>query len=261
MSMKELQQLLGKNSGAIHQYAFKHGIKKPEDYQRKNNVEILLNDDLQTMYWIGVLLADGHFHKKGGIVRLDAASQDMDRLESFRQYVNSQPPIGIHKTSKSTHQDKCRVTCTHVKAIAELREKYQISSRKTYEPPDFTQYNLTDVQWIALIIGFIDGDGYIQLADSGKNNDYNRIKINIEVHSSWLNNLTFIKTKLYSIFSDLSRMALPKINANKLASTQIANREVTDGLHTFIITHNLDVMQRKWNKFNEVKRFNTHTMH
>ena len=96
---------------------------------------------------------------------------------------------------------------------------------------------------------------------SGKNNDYNRIKINIEVHSSWLNNLTFIKTKLYSIFSDLSRMALPKINANKLASTQIANREVTDGLHTFIITHNLDVMQRKWNKFNEVKRFNTHTMH
>ena len=74
-------------------------------------------------------------------------------------------------------------------------------------------------------------------------------------------NLTFIKTKLYSIFSDLSRMALPKINANKLASTQIANREVTDGLHTFIITHNLDVMQRKWNKFNEVKRFNTHTMH
>ena len=40
---------------------------------------------------------------------------------------------------------------------------------------------LSDDQIMSLIIGFIDGDGYIQL--SSNKNGYNRIKINLEVHS------------------------------------------------------------------------------
>ena len=206
-------------------------------------------------------MADGHFHKRGNTVRLDQAMGDIEHLRAYKKYVNVKrvdETISIKNNFKNS-QNNASVTVTNSDIVPALVKLYDICSTKTTNPPDFSKYNhLSEDQWLAMIIGFIDGDGYIQLTNSGKNKNHKRIKINIEIHSTWKYNLTYMKSVVYNRFGKGHRMKEPKINSDGLVSTQIASSRVIDGLYQFIKDNNLYVLDRKWTKCNDVVYFNRH---
>ena len=206
------------------------------------------------------MLADGTFHKQGNTLRLDQSVADLSHLEKFRDYLQCTNAIGLSsKQCKHVISTTAHFTAINAVTIPELVKQFDIRNNKTYFPPNMRNYNTTDDQMLALIIGFIDGDGYIKLSPSDKNNKkYNRIKINIEIHGSWLDNLTFMKEFLYKKVNKFHRLIPPKINSSGLAHTTIACTAVTDMLNQFIQINNLYVLERKWNKFHDIKRFNTH---
>lgn len=171
---KIIGKILSRSTASVNTYANKFGIKKPVGYQRRNHAEILLDGSLQSMYWIGFLLADGHFHKRGSTLRLDLAEFDREIIEQFKAYVKSQSNICTSNYS-GTRNPTLHLTLVHSDAIPELCTQFGITSQKTYNPPNFDSYILSDNQWIALIIGFIDGDGYIQISKSSANTLYTRI--------------------------------------------------------------------------------------
>lgn len=256
-SAKAIGNILQRSPASVNQKAFKLGIKKPKGHQRKNKIEILLDGSLQSTYWIGFLLADGHFHKRGNTLRLDVSVTDQHILEEFKSYVNSTANIGITKSPNK--QNTCHLTCVNSDVVPILTNIFQINSTKTYTPPDFSQYNLTDEQWIALFIGLIDGDGYIQLVNN-PNPQYSRIKIKIELYHTWKANLQFIKEKVYNYFNMSHRLTNVSINPNlnNTVYTTIACTNVIDGLYNFITMNNLFHMTRKWNKINQSVSYNYH---
>ena len=81
-----IAQRFGVSRTALRDKANALGLKLPNG-NRKANLEILLDGSLQSMYWIGFLLADGHFHKIGDRLRLDQDIGDISHLLKFREYV------------------------------------------------------------------------------------------------------------------------------------------------------------------------------
>lgn len=244
---------------SIHTKAHLLGLHRMDGIQRKSNLEILNDGSLQSLYWVGFIMADGHFHKRGSTLRLDVAEFDKGHLEEYRTYINATNTICMTDKSSDKYPinavNMYHLTNVHSTAVNELRKTFQLCNTKTYDPPNFNQLKLTTSQWIALIIGFIDGDGNIAITRSGKSSLYTRVKINIEVHGSWVSNLNYIKTFLYDIVGKAEKCAPSKINAAGLASMSIASPDVVRFLYNFQAEHNLTTLDRKWSKVLSVKAF------
>ena len=127
----------------------------------------------------------------------------------------------------------------------ELINKYKISDRKTYKPCDIS--SITGDKFIYFLIGFIDGDGCI-----GFRSDSNAPRIVIKLHNSWKDNLEYMSNSLYSYFGLLSAPKANVICNNKYATITWGNQKILFGLKNFIISNNIKVMNRKWNKIKEM---------
>lgn len=137
---------------AIKIQAEKLNINRDHKFLRNSNLEKLLDESYNSLYIIGFILADGHINTKKFRLQITLSNKDFNHLLKISKYLN----ITIIK-----YDTKCSLSCQDDTTIPKLIEKYQIKSRKTYEPPNFKKYNLTDDQWLSLICGFIDGDGCI----------------------------------------------------------------------------------------------------
>ena len=247
-----IAQRFGVSRTALRDKANALGLKLPNG-NRKANLEILLDGSLQSMYWIGFLLADGHFHKIGDRLRLDQDIGDISHLLKFREYVKGKTEPGI---SESQYNGKMKrsayLTYVNKQVVKQLREQFEISNTKTYDPPSFTNYDLNESQWIALLIGFIDGDGSISRTQKVGHSP--SISIKIEINSAWCGNLAHIKQIAYKKFGKIDKCRTPIVRTNtacrSLARTSISSPIVCNGLKTFIIENNLYVLSRKWSKIN-----------
>lgn len=233
----ELIQLLsGRTYDAIKLRAAKLGVKKEIGIcQRNNNVEILLNGSLQSYYWIGFILADGHIENNKRLA-IYLSIKDKDHLDKFARYINTKTfPISNNKIG---------LTAQHISAIPILCDIFDIKSNKTENPPDFSSYIISDNQLLALIIGFIDGDGSI--TNVHKREDF---MLRIKVHSSWIDNLEFIENFIYNKYN-LSKKVdkLSKINNQGYAQLNITNNKIIKLLKNFISEKQLYCLSRKWDK-------------
>jgi hypothetical protein len=252
---REIADYLKRSMSSVHSQTYKLKIKKPHGSQRQCNLSILADKSLQSMYWLGFFYADGNIHKKEKYIRLDMSGMDKEHLINYANYIS----LDLNKIKCVTTtlisgyiSTMCRVVARNSDIQKILNDDYQIYPNKTYTPPNWAHVftSLTDEQITSLLIGFIDGDGNVSLSKSGKSdNQYTRNKINIEVHSSWLENLTTMKKFLYNKVNKLHRLTLPKIRLKYgLAHTSIACTEVIEYLTTFIKENNLCVLKRKWDK-------------
>lgn len=91
---------------------------------------------------------------------------------------------------------------------------------------------------LALIVGFIDGDGCIQNGSSQNGNN-----IHIKVYKSWLSIL-----KEFSKILNLKNT--PKLINEDYALLIISDSTVIRNLKNFAIEHNLPILIRKWDKVN-----------
>lgn len=206
--------LAEKNHGLCRSCA---GRKKAK---RLNNLSILLEDTPETYYWIGFLLADGHFDEKRIVVGL--AEHDRDHLERFAKYISYEGTIStVKKNLYNAVHNAVRLSAMDAEVVTKLREKFDIKSNKTYNPPKTLKWVPEDL-FLCLLAGFIDGDGSI-----------NESCIRIKVHISWFNILlefckrlklpeknVFLNKEGYCLFY------INRIDANNLFKDLICNNTI-----------------------------------
>lgn len=209
--------------------------------RRSTDISWLLNDDLNTFYWIGFLLADGSFSFEDFSVSLGLSIKDISHLSKFAKLCSSKIETFIRPPSKLIPKVTkfCRTNAYHKPSFCSLVDKFDLKKKKTYNPPEISCYNdFSDDLLISLFIGFMDGDGCIGL-DRGYIYGY------IGGHPSWTNFTIF----LCHIIDGYSYNSLRNPSYTKKGWLRIhLNKQHLTFLKHFISNNNLPVLERKWDK-------------
>lgn len=190
-------------------------------------------------YWLGFLLADGHFAAQRRL-RLTLAIKDLGHLKRFGAY------IGFGGHMKVT-PIRASIAVMDRLTVGEICRRFSIQSNKTENPPPPSVFDqLTDDQFVALLIGFIDGDGSIRLRSSGAN------AIAIKCHGTWLTVLNSFLRRLNHIAREDT--PLGKLNARGYARIHITKQSLCRYLRNETERLQLPVLDRKWSKINPDRR-------
>lgn len=196
--------------------------------RRKCDLSVLLEETPETYYWVGFLLADGHFDK--GRINFTLAKKDKKQVIKFAKF------IGWKGSVKET-EIYASVSPMHKDVVNKLCEKFDISGNKTYNPPrTILIHNKELLKY--LLIGFIDGDGNIEKQYKRKD-----CFIRIKTHLSWKNILEeFCKLLGYSINH-------VKVNKQGYCELYISDSSIITELKKY--SKYIPVLERKWNKVDE----------
>jgi hypothetical protein len=193
---------------------------------KKCNLEKLLENSLESFYWIGFILADGHISKSTRL-KVTLAKKDKDHLIKLQKFLN----IEILK-----EDDQVSISAMDSKILKEFCEKFDIKSNKTEYPPNIKIFKSFDNNLLkALMIGFIDGDGSICNLHNRK--DY---KISIKCYYKWVNFLNLL-SKCFNTDN------VAYINNQGYAFISIGNSIKCKEIKRFILDNNIPVLARKWN--------------
>lgn len=198
------------------------GGKKNKEHSA--NLSRLLEDTPEAFYWIGFLLADGSF--SGGRLKLTLKKSDADQVHKFGNFVEYTGSYGNSEISES-------VTCKDIDVVEKICNKFDIKPRKTYNPPE-TLLKFDKHLLIALLAGFIDGDG--RIAHPTNRRDF---FLTIKNHCSWI-------TILKEFNSLICKKDFCKVNSSGYAVLTITDSEILKKLKRRILTLNLPILSRKW---------------
>ena len=156
MRIENLCEMLGRTWQSIGGKAKRLGIKRNImfSYESMGSLDLLLQETCESFYWIGFILADGHLRKPCGF-SMNLASKDVNHLEKIAKFLKykkelrevSEKPYGLYAMSFSDPDN-----------FFDFVDKFSICSRKTYMPPNISEYEFNDDLLFSLIVGFIDGD-------------------------------------------------------------------------------------------------------
>lgn len=241
-----IENLPNRSWEAIKIQASKRGIVRSFDAEGNNSkladITLLLEDNYNSYYWIGFLLADGHFYKNKKRFTLTLSIKDLDHVRKFSKYIKYNGNIKI-KCVKEKYKS-ARISCMDVKRVSLIMDKFNIKSNKTYYPPDIESYTKNSDLLLSLIIGFIDGDGNISRQSKRKDSF-----IRIKCHKSWFENLEFISKFVSSLAGYRHKEC--KINKEGYATMCISNFEIVRFLKLKVKELKLPVLNRKWELIDE----------
>lgn len=228
-----LKVLTNRNWNSILLKASQLNIKKRNVDRIYGDLSILLEEHFETYYWVGFILADGSICNNRLTITLH--KKDLCILEKFAKYIK-------YKGNIKHYGDYITICIMDSIIIPLIKEKFSISKRKTYNPPDVNKYiNISNDKLMSLLIGFIDGDGCIQ-----KQYKRNDISCTIKGHISWINFISLLN----KILSDLS-----DTNYNSCFITKCGryydlflNTEKSKLLKQYGLDFSLPVLKRKWDK-------------
>lgn len=199
--------------------------------KRAGNLEILLNNSLESYYWIGFILADGHISKNNRL-RVTLAEKDKEHLSNLSKYLKV--PYFLTKYGQYTLSAMDKVN------LSILRDNFDISNQKTYIPPNIKVFKkLNNDQLLSLFVGFIDGDGSIRNYQNRKS-----FFLSIKCHNSWKSILELLSER----FLNDSKVI---INKQGYAFVSCGETTFLKSLKTKIESINLPIMQRKWAIINQ----------
>ncbi len=196
---------------------------------RKCDLSSLLDETPEAYYWIGFLLADGHF--ENGRIKFHLALKDSDQVKKFANFIkwsgnfDDRGELGIGVAAK------------HTEIVEELCKKFDIKHNKTYNPPK-TIMNHDKELLKYLVIGFIDGDGNIE-----KQYKRNYCFIRIKTHNSWEN--------ILKEFCEVVGYDENHVRRNKQGYSELCVSDSTILTELKKKTVNLPVLKRKWDKIDE----------
>lgn len=200
-----------------------------------NNVKKLLDESLQSYYWLGFILADGSFTRDFKRLRVALGNEDQPHLKSFVEYLDKE------------FDSKYSGSFMDSKVVPQIAKKLGLNkdSPKTYAQPDISAYEaVSDSKFLALFIGFIDGDGSIQYQTNRET-----VKITIKLHATWLDLLEYMVQRVFSILKrEYHSEAI--VDSRWFAKVSFANFKLIREIKEFIILNNIVVLDRKWNKIN-----------
>lgn len=220
---------------AIKIQSSKLNLKRDNFIQRHSKMENLLNDSNESYYWMGFLLADGHFDMNNFRIHLILKESDKNHLKLFSKFLEYK------------NFDSCVLEFKNKYIFNDVCNKFYIyNSNKTYNPIDFYKFNFNDDQILSLIIGFIDGDGSINKIYKRKD-----CSLSLHIHSSWLNNLIFIEDFIYKYFSVKKNKILSKIGNDNYAKLIFSNSIILTNIKKELNSLNIPYMKRKWDIIDE----------
>lgn len=200
--------------------------------QRKFDLGFLLTETTESFYWIGLLLTDGYIAEKE--ISLCLHKKDEEVIQAFKQICGS-PNINIKG-------DSLRVSIKDKTQVTKFKEKFKITTPKTYNPPSFENFkNFNEDLLVSMLIGMIDGDGCIILNPSKKS-----AQIHITCHESWED----FYTSLF-IYLNLP-LTKRKINNTNCFRFSIGQKFFIEKIYKKIIEFDLYKMKRKWNKIEKL---------
>lgn len=219
LSKKEILKKINRTWFGIQKKMFLLNIKRLV-YESNNNNKFkkLLDNDVKSFYWIGFLIADGHFNKNK-FITLNLSKKDINHINEFRKF------LGINESEKTLVSISDQIT------FEELRCRFKISSNKTYFPCDLSYFEKYDEFFFSFIIGFIDGDGSIN----------NKGSIRIKCHNSWYDNIE----KMIKFLTN-NNYKKPKINKEGLVVGHISSIEIVKKIKLKIDELKLPILKRKW---------------
>jgi hypothetical protein len=210
----ELLKLFDRSWSSIQNKAFKLGIHK-----FFNNVEKLIDGSLESYYWLGFIMADGHF-SKNKTLEVNLANKDIEHLIKLNNFFE-----------RSININQPRLSISINKIWDRLVQMFNICSNKTYNPCSLS--GVTGDELFALTIGFIDGDGSIDKKGG----------IRVKCHMSWLNNLKV----MFSAIAD-NCFYNCYINNENLALATLGSIECTKKIKNKAEKLNLPILRRKWDR-------------
>jgi hypothetical protein len=213
---------------------FQKGHNLNDKVVRNNSLDKLLDKSLQSMYWVGFLLADGSFY--GNKFELGLSEKDKEFLEKFAEYIEFKNKI-IYK--ESTHS--YRVTFSNSKRNPIFMQEFGFNYSKTYNPTNFSLYeDLSYEQLLCFLIGIIDGDGHIE-----QNSSPNSFAIKITAHKVWKEFYEKLLTKLNIDIHIIER------KESNCITIGIYKKEFINNFSNIIINNNLFILNRKWKQILE----------
>lgn len=243
---REISYKLKRSESAIVLRAKHLGLEKDNSVYRNTKCWKLLDGSLPSMYWIGFILADGHITANYKL-KIALSSCDKSHLEKLAEHINANVHVKPYgKNSFNVTGEQCYISVKDVDNIRKLAEVYQIYKNKTEYPPKFETYSLTELQWLALIVGFIDGDGSITDAKRVSS----PVNIRFKNHKSWLGNLEFIRSILCRWADVQSRMEA-KLNSKGYSCLTVTDSRIIVGLKNFILSNDIPALTRKWARVDE----------
>lgn len=211
----------------------------------------LLNNDPISFYWMGFILADGWVSSRidtnGSRVNhigISLKHADDDHLKEFVKWLGLDEDKVRYRqrnTNFKTSAESSNVCITDHHNVPLIKDKFGISNQKTYLPPNMVDYKFEQNLMIALIIGFIDGDGSIDIRSK------HRPHISIQTTKEWKDNLEFMNKSIHEFGNEPVRNKV-LINTREHATLSICKRKLVVKLMEFISKHNLPILKRKWGK-------------
>lgn len=188
------------------------------------NISKLINKTNEAYYWLGFIMADGHFSNSCQI-QINLAEKDLHHLKKFANYIEYKN--NLIKPNISVGFSDIR---------SELENIFDISNNKTYFPCKLN--GLSGDSLFSFIIGFIDGDGSINTKGY----------LTLVSHKNWLNNICFMLKEISN-----GKHYSCKINKSDLSSGYICNIETMKLIKQKALELNLPILERKWSRVNETK--------
>lgn len=213
----ELTKLLGRSWSSIQNKAFLLGIKR-----FYNSVDKLIDKSIESYYWLGFIMADGHF-SKNKVLQINLGEKDFEHLKLLNKFLGRTLELTIPRLSVPINS-----------IWDELVSNYNISSRKTYNPCSIN--SLKGDSLFAFVVGFIDGDGSIDKKGG----------IRVKCHKSWYNNLNIMfKSIAGNYFYNCY------LTKEGLALATLGSVECTKKIKKHAIKLKLPILERKWNRILE----------
>lgn len=208
--------------------------------RRGGTLAPLLSNTPEALYWMGFLLADGHFTETR--LQVVLAEKDTEHLQSLSKFLGGVKLRLIENRCQSGVFRSISLAIMHTEVVKKLRERWGIASRKTYTPPNLSK--LSEEELIFVMIGFIDGDGHIARQRKSKTA---KVVIRLGNHSSWAPTL--------QLFSEIAHKMVQKpsatviITKRNVAILKIKEEEVVRMLYLF--SEKIPSLKRKWEKIGE----------
>lgn len=232
-----------RTAAAINIRASNLSLKKEKNEYVEGNLKKLLDENLETYYWIGFILADGCFVKNRFTITLSI--KDADHLKKLASFLECENIIKYkYKTSLSKKESEfIKFSIQDNFYSPKIKEKFDIKHAKTYNPPEKLVEDFD--KFLSLFIGYIDGDGSIR-----KRKNMETSQISIKVHSSWMDFLKKCQSKIDNYLNIKSKNVI-KLNKQGYVLFNITNSKVYKFLKTFALEKKLPILYRKWNNINE----------
>ena len=236
-----LQMLPGRTYSAIKLRAGKLSVSRPHPDYRNGSLAPLLQTTPEALYWMGFLLADGHF----GETRLQVllSKKDEGHLRLLSRFLGG-PNIRFQPAKLSptgyTSFEGVVMSVAHAPVMREIRERWGIVNDKTHVPPNLSW--LSEDELVYVLVGFIDGDGCIQRGTKGRGT-----AITILNHTAWGSTLGCMSAAAHAKVGETAPR--PYVNSAGFAVVHICKSETVRFLKCMAGT--VPAMQRKWRVVDE----------